>query len=201
MHLLQAYYIFVSKKNITKPLKIQQMKKLIIILVAACFANTTYAQVPEQLKKGKILIQTDATSVGIRFTNGVSMNIQGTGGYFVMDKLAIGGGIGLNVESVESTGFDGWGQTTSTTTSTTFNLGAGARYYFLANSKGGLFASGMFQVAVGSGDPVFGVNFNGGYAFFLNKYISIEPLMVLDLPFSKGSNVNFSIGAGISIYL
>jgi hypothetical protein len=177
------------------------MKKLIIILVAACIANTTFAQVPEQLKKGNILIATDASSVGIRFTNGVSMDISGTGGYFVMDKLAISGGIGLNVVSTETAGIGGFGEvTTSTTTSTTFNLGAGVRYYFLSNAKGGLFATGLFQVAVGSGDPVFGVNFNGGYAFFLNKYISIEPLMVIDLPFSKGADVNFGIGAGISIY-
>ncbi|MDR1199783.1 MAG: hypothetical protein LBK94_12370 [Prevotellaceae bacterium] len=179
------------------------MKKLIVILAAACFIGTAFAQVPEQLQKGNILIETDATNVGIIFTNGVSMNISGTGGYFIADKLVIGGGIGLAVVSTESAAVGDWGEVTGgrSTTTTTFNIGAGVRYYFLANQRGGLFATGMFNVAVGSGDPVFGVKFNGGYAFFINRYLSIEPLMLLNLPFSKGSNVDFGIGAGISIYL
>ncbi|MDR1056677.1 MAG: hypothetical protein LBL90_12845 [Prevotellaceae bacterium] len=174
------------------------MKKLMITLVAACIACTIFAQVPEQLRKGNILIETDATNVGIRFTNGVSMEISGAGGYFITDKLVIAGGIGLDVISTESGNWDG---TSSTQTNTTFDIGAGVRYYFLANQRGGLFATGMFSVVVGSGDPVFGVRFNGGYAFFINRYLSIEPLMQLDLPFSKGTKVNFGIGAGISIYL
>ncbi|MDR1553842.1 MAG: hypothetical protein LBS69_10330 [Prevotellaceae bacterium] len=175
------------------------MKKLMITLVAAFIACTAFAQVPEQLQKGNILIAADGTSVGIRFTNGVALNINGTGGYFVADKLAIAGGIGLNVASTESVAGE-WGETSSSTTTTTFDIGAGVRYYFLANSRGGLFATAMFKVTVGSGDPVFGVNFNGGYAFFINKNISIEPLMIIDLPFSKGADVNFGIGAGFSLY-
>jgi hypothetical protein len=178
------------------------MRKLMVTFAAVCFIGTAFAQLPGQLQKGKILIETDATNVGIRFTNGVSLNISGTGGYFIADKLSIVGGIGLNVISTDTGGVDLWGEpTSSTTTNTTFDIGAGARYYFLANPRGGLFATGMFKVTVGSGDPVFGVNFNGGYAFFINEYISIEPLMMLDLPFSKGTKVNFSIGAGISLYL
>jgi hypothetical protein len=172
--------------------------QVIITIVAAMFASTTFAQVPEQLKKGNILIETSLTNVNIRFTNGVSLNIGGQGGYFVMDNLAIVGGLGLSVIS-QPTG-DGWGGTSNQTT-TTFELGAGARYYFLANSTGGLFAAGGFKVTVGSGDAIFGLLLNGGYAFFINKYISIEPMMILDLPFAKGTSVNFLIGAGISIYL
>ncbi|MDR1348707.1 MAG: hypothetical protein LBJ63_09860 [Prevotellaceae bacterium] len=179
------------------------MKKLMITMVAACLACTAFAQVPEQLQKGNILIETDATNVGIRFTNGVSMEIAGTGGYFIADKFLIGGTLGLNVVSTESTAVGDWGEAIGggSSTTTTFDIGAGVRYYFLTNQRGGLFATGMFNVTVGSGDPVFGVRFNGGYAFFINKYISVEPLMLLTLPFSKGSNVDFGIGAGISIYL
>lgn len=174
------------------------MKKIIVTVVAVMFASATFAQVPEQLRQGNILIETSATNIGIRFTNGVSLNINGTGGYFVIDNLVIGGNIGLNVVSQKIE--DGWGGS-STQTNTSFNLGAGARYYFLTNDRGGLFASGLFNVTVGSGDPVFGVTFNGGYAFFVNRYISIEPALILDLPFAKGSSVNFGIGAGISLYL
>ena len=174
------------------------MKKIIFTIVAVTFACTTFAQVPVQLEKGNIFIETQSTGVGIRFTNGVSLNIGGTGGYFVMDKLMIGGVLGLNVISQQTQ--DGWGNS-STQTSTSFDFGAGARYYFLANSTGGLFATGLLKITVGSGDAIFGVAFNGGYAFFLNKYISIEPLMWLDLPFAKGTRVNFGIGAGISLYL
>jgi hypothetical protein len=174
------------------------MKKIIFTIVATMLVCTTFAQVPVQLKKGNILIETSSTEVNIRFTNGVSLNIGGQGGYFVMDNLMIGGILGLNVQSQQIS--DGWGGA-STQTSTSFDFGAGARYYFLASDMGALFASGLFKVTVGSGDAIFGVAFNVGYAFFLNKYISIEPLMWLDLPFAKGTNVNFGIGAGISLYL
>jgi hypothetical protein len=178
------------------------MRKILIIMVAALFSYAAVAQVPEQLKQGSILIETEATGVNIKFTNGVGLNINATGGYFVIDKLAIGGGIGLGVVSQEVANFDDWGGTgTSTSSTTTFNFGAGARYYFLSNAKGGLFATGMFNITVGSGDAVFGLNFNGGYSFFINKYISIEPLMYINLPFAKGTSVDFGIGAGISIYL
>jgi len=174
------------------------MKRIIITIVAATFACTTFAQVPEQLKKGRILINANSTEANIRFTHGVSLNINGTGGYFVMDKLAIGGNLGLDVVSTEV--WDGWGGSRNQS-NTTFNLGVGARYHFLEGKKGSLFTTGLFNIAVGSGDPVFGMALQGGYAFFLNRYVSVEPVMGLILPFKKGAGVDFVIGAGISLYL
>ena len=174
------------------------MKKFFTIMIIAMFASAAFAQVPEQLKKGTIAFQADVTNIDLRLTNGVSLNLGGLGQYFIMDKLGLVGGIGLNVDSNEQVG--AFGETTTSST-TTFDLAFGARYYFLESKKGSLFATAGFKLATGAGDTQFGFLLNGGYSFFLNRHISIEPLVSLDLPFSKGSNVNFNIGAGISIYL
>ena len=165
------------------------MKKIITIVVAAAFACATFAQTPEQLQKGSILIETTTSQMNLKFTNGVTFGFGVTGGYFIMDKLAGLGTIGLNAQS-------GW---------TEFNFALGGRYYFLPLWKGSLFGDFLFNLRTGSGggnsNTVVGIGINAGYAYFLNRHVSIEPLMWLDIPFKEGHKVNFGIGAGISIYL
>jgi|GEM_PF-1825058 len=174
------------------------MKKFFITIVAATFAFAAFAETPEQIQKGSILIETvvigetigaDNTSMGLRFTNGVAFGFSGTGGYFIMDKLAGLGKIGLSAQS-------GWTQ---------FNFSLGGRYYPLTLWKGSLFGDFLFNLATGGGngrsETVVGITINAGYAFFLNRHVSVEPLMYLDIPFKKGHKVNLGIGAAISIYL
>jgi len=161
------------------------MKKFIITIVAATFACAAFAQTSEQLKKGSILIHASSTSMDFKFTNGTTFGINAAGGYFIMDKLAVIGGIGTQV-------MDG---------GTMFTIGAGARYYFLPLGEGALFGSGKFNLSTGGGQTIFGIGLEGGYAFFLNRYISIEPLLYLNIPFKEGAKVDVGIGAGISLYL
>ena len=165
------------------------MKKIIITIVAATFAFAAFAETPEQIQKGSILIETSTTTMDLRFTNGVAFGFNVAGGYFIMDKLAGLGVIGLN----------------ATSGNTTFNFSLGGRYYPLTLGPGSLFGDFLFNLRTGgpSGatETVVGIGINAGYAFFLNKHVSIDPLMWLDIPFSKGTRVNLGIGAAITVYL
>jgi len=161
------------------------MKKFFITIVAATFAFAALAETPEQIQKGSILIETVATSMNLKLTNGVVFGLNGTGGYFIMDKLAGLAGIRLNAAE-----------------GTVFEFSLGGRYYPLTLWKGSLFGDFLFNLHTQKGLTYVGIGINAGYAFFLNRNVSVEPVMYLDIPFKKGvGGVAFGIGAAIAIYL
>jgi len=163
------------------------MKKIIITIVALTFAcATTFAETPEQIQKGSILIETVATSMNLKLTNGVVFGLNGAGGYFIIDKLAGLTGISLNAA-------DG---------GTVFEFSLGGRYYPLTLWKGSLFGDFLFNLHTQKGSTYVGIGINAGYAFFLNRNVSVEPLLYLNVPFKKGvGGVAFGLAAAIAIYL
>ena len=167
------------------------MKKIITTIVAIAFAcATTFAETPEQVQKGSILIEADVTDMNLKVTNGVVFSFQGTGGYFIIDRLAGLGSIGLTAQS-------GW---------TEFRFSLGGRYYPFDFWKGSLFGDFSFNLRTGSGggasQTIFGITTRVGYALFLNRHVSVEPLMYLYIPFKKNvGGVALGFGAAISIYL
>ena len=171
------------------------MKKIIITIVAATFVCATFAQTPEQLQQGSIGIQTSITNMNLKFTNGVDFGFNVAGGYLIMDKLAGLAVIGLNAIAGQQ-GEEGI---------TIFNFSLGGRYYPLMLGPGSLFGDFLFNLSTGGPSgatrTIVGIGINAGYAFFLNRHVSIDPLMWLDIPFSKGTRVNLGIGAAITVYL
>ena len=160
------------------------MKKVAFIIVCILFmTGSAMAQFP--IKKGNVLINANLSDVDLSFGDGTSFTLNAYGGYFIIDNLAIAGGLGIHAE-------DSYNK---------FSIDAGARYYFLEQSKGSFFAAGLLNVTKYEDvDATFGLKFQGGYAFFVNQHISLEPMVSLWLPFSSGYDVTFSIGGGISIY-
>ena len=140
------------------------------------------------VQKGTIFFNTNATNISfnsISFgdADGGAMEsltrfgLQGTGGYGLMDNLALVGGLGLQFGKVEDSSL------------TAFTLNAGARYYIVSN----FYASGMFVLGLtsvnnnsGKGSTgkghTFGFDIGVGYSIFLTPRIAIEP------------NLSYSIG-------
>lgn len=166
------------------------MKKILFMVFAAfLMAGTAMAQLP--VKKGNMFVNADLSNLNLSFGGGsTSFALGAHGGYFLADNLALMAGLGIGTRSFEGGG-----------SSTDFDINAGARYYFAEQSKGSFFANGLLGVNKWTDlDATFGLTLGAGYALFLNEHVSLEPMVNLQLPFSSGSDVTFSIGGGISVY-
>ena len=153
------------------------------MVVAILFTGTTMAQFP--IQKGNMFVNANVSEVELSFSNTTTFNIGAYGGYFLVDNLALVGGLGFMAQ--KDFNF--------------FNFAAGVRYYFMETSQGSLFASGLMDIdKVKDVDATVGLRLNGGYSFFLNQYVALEPVATLRIPFSDGTDVTFSLGAGISVF-
>ncbi len=174
------------------------MKKLFVLTIATVITATAAIAQPTMVSKGNWflnagvgnLFSTGAelpgmTAANINFTDGFRFDATGRGGYFLMDKLALEGVVGL-----------GFGDNY-----THFALDAGVRYFFFDLGKGGFFADGLIGISTNKGqDAAFALTLDAGYAWFIKENISLEPMAQFWIPFSDGYDFNFSIGAGFSIY-
>ncbi len=153
-------------------------------MLATClFAGNTMAQLT--INKGDFYINASLSNFDLSFGDGTKFSMASYGGYFIIDKLALTGGLGLNTQKDY----------------TSFDLSAGVRYYFLEQSRGSFFGTGLLDLSkITDQDATFGLRFNAGYAFFVKPNVSLEPLVSLWVPFSSGYDVTFSIGGGISVY-
>ena len=98
--------------------------------------------------------------------------LQATGGYAIMDDLAIVGGLGF-----QSGSYDGSGVSV-------FDIHAGARYYVIPNLYAGadlLFGTLSLNNKTGKGSSgsmsgnTISVELNAGYSYFLADRIAVEP--------------------------
>ncbi len=160
------------------------MKKVIFVMLAAfLFTANTMAQHP--INKGDFFVNASLSNFDLSFGDGTSFKMASYGGYFLIDKLALIGGIGLDTRKDY----------------TSFDFSAGVRYYFLEQTKGSFFTSGTLDLTkVTDIDATVGMKFNLGYAFFIVPNVSLEPLINLWIPFSSDYDVTFSIAGGISVY-
>ncbi len=160
------------------------MKKILFAVAAFFFmAGTAMAQLP--LSKGNLFVNADVSNVDISFGDNTTFTLGANGGYFLADKLALIGGIDFY----------------TTKDFNMFGINVGARYYFLEQTKGSFFASGLLGVdKIKNVDATFGLTIDAGYAYFLNQHVALEPKLTLWLPFSKDYDTTFSIGAAISVY-
>jgi outer membrane protein len=105
-----------------------------------------------------------------------SFSLEPSVGYFFMDNLAAGAGLGLSTSSYKSDG----GSSKSKTSSIT--LSPFARYYFDKLYAQGGFQIGNSKTEITNGSTtqttksgISGWSLAGGYAILLNESISIEP--------------------------
>ena len=143
-----------------------------------------------QFEQGKYYLGASMTSFDASYSGLEEFNlgVDAKAGYFFMDNLMVYGQVGYKHYGQEAI-------------PDYFTAGIGARYYIVQN---GIFlgASGKYIHASSSyNDFMPGVEV--GYAFFINRTVTIEPAIYYDQSFKKHSDystVGFRIGIGINLF-
>lgn len=196
------------------------MKKLVTVIALALICSGAYAQ----FNKGRYLVggnvgfaaytgKTKTDNSTSTTSHSTTFNLSPDVGYFVIDNLAVGAGLSLRTSSTKGDGGDN-----SKDTDTDFTLTPFARYYL----DQGIFFQG--QVGFGSGSNkhkpngsntttttkhgVFDWGLGVGYAYFLNDYVAIEPMVSYVSyannykdPDFKTVNSGITLNVGFQIYL
>jgi len=154
------------------------MKKFFAFAVGCLLVTTVSAQT---LSKGSIFVDPTLTNLGLNsVTIGINddsqtfsrFGLQATGGYVIMDDLAIVGGVGFQSGKYESSG------------ASLVDIFAGARYYVIPNMFVGANAL-LGNLSINNkeddsySDKIKGntlsVQLNGGYSYFLSERFAVEP--------------------------
>ena len=159
--------------NLLYNLKLNKMKKLLFAAAAVFAFGMANAQDDNggQTSKGKWLIEANTGNAmlgttGFYFASSdgeSTYNLGLDGGYFIMDDLAIKGGLGYGGESVGST--------------SSFSYRLGAKYYIKSMIPVTLDLTGASGDAVENfnGDTPMWLGIGAGYAWFVGNNVSIEP--------------------------
>jgi hypothetical protein len=154
------------------------MKKFILLSCLLCSALAAQAQ----FEKGKWMISPTLSGFHLSYDTGdssASLAIEGTGGWFVADNIALTAYMGASWNDINY-----------------YKIGAGARYYF---DKVGFFAGGSLGAVrwdgTGNDDTDFSFVIEGGYAFFLSRTVTVEPSVYWDIQ-SDTSFLGLKIGFG-----
>jgi hypothetical protein len=151
------------------------MKKLLLL---GCLLFSAIAA-QAQFEKGKWMVAPSLSGFNLSYNTAsekTSLGIQGTGGWFVADNIAITGYLGAQfVEGIDI-----------------LQIGAGGRYYF---HKTGFFAGADIGVQRIDEDTDFNLGLEGGYAFFLSKTVTVEPGIYWNIQ-SGASQFGAKIGFG-----
>lgn len=140
-----------------------------------------------QFEKGKVMINTSLTGLDLSYSNGDKghFGIEGAGGYFIADNLALTANIGMDL----------------TDNLNKYTFGIGGRYYF----DNGIYLGGQVRTSTykpknASEDNDFSLYGEAGYAFFLSHTITIEPGIYLNQSLSKNDYTRFGLKVGFSFY-
>lgn len=147
------------------------MKKIIVSAIVLLVFGLTNAQEKDQTSKGKWLVEAN-TGNAVLGTTGIYLtsvdgefqyNIGLDGGYFIMNNLAIKGGLGYGGDSFSST--------------SAFSYRLGAKYYVKSMIPVTLDLTGSSGDAVENfaGETPLWLGVGAGYAWFVGKNVSIEP--------------------------
>ena len=142
------------------------------------------------LNKGKSFINAGKSNFGIIASNSFSTyNLLLSGGFFVVNKLALVGGLGFTMVRIADFSMN------------TLDIITGVRYYILEANNGGLFINSLLNVTKPDKlKPEFGFSLGAGYSIFLNNRIAFEPTANFVMPFTEGRSSSLVFGGGFSIY-
>lgn len=160
------------------------IKRLMIIMVVSMLSLGAFAQFQE----GKGYLGASLTGLDIHHNSkyGLNIGLEGKAGYFLRDNLMVLGHI-----SAEHNGSD--------TVADHFTVGVGGRFYITQN---GLYLGANVKFTHEN------INYNDlkpgaevGYAFFLNRSVTIEPALYYDRSFKNADYSTVGLKIGLSIYL
>lgn len=182
------------------------MKKTIMLLMAA-FAVTMAANA--QFQQGKGYVGASLTGLDLHYNGADKFNLgfEAKGGYLFMDNL-----MGLAFTSVEHKG--------DKNTTNNFMVGAGARYYIIQNGLylgvNGKFVHASQKLEQTEIDPnteqpctkKVKSHYNDvmpgleiGYAFYINRSVTIEPAIYYDQSFKHSDYSTIGLKVGVGVYL
>lgn len=155
------------------------MKKKIFMLLL-CFMSAAGASA--QFEKGKFYVNAGFSGFDLNYQNEWNFGINAKAGYmFTDDVMVLADGL-WNIRQHNPNDF---------------RLGAGLRYYIVQN---GLYLGAGARYKHASCIDDFMPNVNVGYAFFLNKTVTLEPELYFDFStknFKDYSDFGLRIGIGI----
>jgi hypothetical protein len=159
------------------------MKKLIMIAVTLLMTLTASAQFEE----GKFYCNGSLTGLGLSYNGNDKLNlgVEAKGGYLVADNWMV----------LAQVGYKHYGQDDM---ADNVSVGVGARYYIIQNGLYMGVNAKLVHADSSYNDFMPGIEL--GYAFFLNKSVTIEPSVYYDQSIkdhSKYSTVGLRIGVGI----
>lgn len=156
------------------------MRKIALLLAVLAVSLTASAQFEE----GKKYVGVSATGLDLNYSgkDDLKIGVEAKGGYFLFDNLMATGSLKYqnNGKAPDS-----------------FSLGVGGRYYIIQN---GIFLGAnveFIHADTNYNDLMPGVEV--GYAFFLNRYLTIEPALYYQQSFKKHSDyscVGLKVGFG-----
>ena len=161
-------------------------KKLSLLLLTLMVALSASAQ----FEQGKKYISASFSGLDMGYNGSSEFNVglQAKGGYFLADNLAVVGLIGYNHVGGDET-------------PDRVSLGVQGRYYIIQNGRY-LGAGATYKHANHNYNDIMpGVEI--GYAFFINRHVTIEPAIYYEQSFkdhSKYSNVGLRLGLGIYLF-
>lgn len=161
-------------------------KKLTLLFVALMMVVAANAQFQE----GKGYLGASLTGLDMSYSGAEKFNlgIEAKGGYLIADNLML-----LGMASYEHSGNDEVADRVS--------VGVGARYYIIQN---GLYLGvngKLIHANHDYNDVMPGLEM--GYAFFINRSVTIEPAIYYDQSFknhSDYSKIGFKVGVGIYLF-
>lgn len=159
------------------------MKRFAMLLAGMLVAVVGYAQ----FEKGKWYVGASVSGLDISYSGSEEFNIglDAKGGYLLADDWMLLGQVGW-----QHSGLDG--------VSDNVMLGIGGRYYIIQN---GLYLGVNTKLVHANRNyNDFMPGLEVGYAFFLNKTVTIEPSVYYDQSFknhSDYSKIGFKIGIGV----
>lgn len=157
------------------------MKKLAMIIVALVMTITASAQFEAGTMYGNASLS--GLNLSYNSTTKCALNVNAKVGYCVADNLMLLATGGIDTQSAY----------------TNLSIGVGGRYYIIQN---GIYlgANVMLKQVDSERHNDFMPGVEIGYAFFINRHVTVEPAIYYDQSFknhSDYSTVGFRIGLGI----
>lgn len=161
------------------------MKKILMLLVVMSMAISGYAQ----FEQGKYYVGASLTGLDISYSGSEDLNLglDVKGGYLIADDWMITAQAGIQHNGNDDV-------------ANMYSLGIGGRYYIIQN--------GLY---LGVNAKLIHANHNYndlmpslevGYAFFLNKSVTVEPAIYYDQSFKNHSDYSkIGLRIGVGVYL
>ena len=161
-------------------------KKLSLLLLTLMVALSASAQ----FEQGKKYISASFSGLDLGYNGSSELNVgfQAKGGYFLADNLAVLAQVGYNHIGADDVPDQA-------------SLGLQGRYYIIQN---GIYlgAGATYKHSNHSYNDIM-PSVEIGYAFFINRFVTIEPAIYYEQSFkdhSKYSNVGLRLGLGIYLF-